>query len=202
MVVRRIAWLVFIGAATPLDTTPSVRKVNRPQHFGLTSLEFPGRNPAYWDASGSEWSLAAPGPSRRVHSSMLAPRSRPRNPDPATHNKFPKRPQRPHNSSPFHPQVPHFSPPSDPLANTPARRRRARLDRAPRAASPAPPGAGSGAKSRDGTGWNGMGYDSAPPPLPVGGEVTGPPRDVSPCGGGKRQKQGDDDDKGPSPANR
>ena len=119
MVVRRIAWLVFIGAATPLDTTPSVRKVNRPQHFGLTWLEFPGRDPALWDALGYWSEPTTPGPSRRVHRPILAPRSASRNTDSATHNRPPKPPQSPHNPSPSHPQVPHFRRGGATLVTTP-----------------------------------------------------------------------------------
>lgn len=122
VVVRRIAWLAFIGAATPLDTTPSVWKVNRPQHFGLTELEFPGRDPALWDALGTRLEPTAPGPSRRVHHPIVAPRSRPRHTDSATHNESPQPSQHPHSSSPLHPQVPHFWEPRATLATTPGHR--------------------------------------------------------------------------------
>ena len=136
MVVRRIAWLAFIGAATPLDTTPSVRKVNRPQHFGLTWLEFPGRDPALWDALGNWPSPTTPGPSRRVHHPIVAPRSALRNTDSATHNPPPELPQHPHNSSPHHPQVPHFSGCRATLVTTPGhpagRRSWTALKRSPR----------------------------------------------------------------------
>lgn len=131
VVVRRIAWLAFIGAATPLDTTPSVWKVNRPQHFGLTLLEFPGRDPALWDALGTRLEPTTPGPSGRVHHPIVAPLSRRRNTDSATHNEPPEPPQRPHSSSPFHPQVPHFWRLRTTLAATPGiasgRRCRCRL---------------------------------------------------------------------------
>ena len=92
--------MAFIGAATLLDTTPSGRRVNQPQHFGLTTLEFPGRDPALWDTVCPR--RDHPDGSRR---GALRPPLCPLRRAPGDHfRQHTSRPQAPHKLSPYAPQ--------------------------------------------------------------------------------------------------